>query len=88
MAKGKNENKTESKAQQTHQVAIVTGGTRGIGAEISRALISQGYTVVAFYAGHEDTAKAFIQETGHFAMKVDVTDGVACEAAVHNIDKK
>ncbi len=43
----------------TNKVAIVTGGTRGIGLEISRTLMADGYKVAAFYAGNEPAAKAF-----------------------------
>ena len=42
-----------------NKVAIVTGGTRGIGLEISRDLIKNGYRVAAFYAGNDQAAKAF-----------------------------
>ena len=60
------------------RVAIVTGGTRGIGEAISLALRDRGHTVVANYAGNEERAKAFTQETGIPAYKWDVGDHEAC----------
>ena len=60
------------------RVAIVTGGTRGIGEAISTALKDQGFTVVANYAGNEDKARAFTQATGIKAYKWDVGDHQAC----------
>jgi acetoacetyl-CoA reductase len=56
------------------RVAIVTGGTRGIGKAISLALRDQGRTVVANYAGNEEKARAFTEETGIAAYKWDVGD--------------
>ena len=46
------------------RVAIVTGGTRGIGEAISLALRDMGYTVAANYAGNEEKARAFTEKTG------------------------
>jgi len=60
------------------RVAIVTGGTRGIGEAISRRLQRQGHTVVANYAGNDAKAKAFSAETGIAAIKWDVGDHEAC----------
>jgi len=59
-------------------VAIVTGGTRGIGAAISMALKDRGHTVVANYAGNTDAAKAFSEETGIPTYRWDVGDHQAC----------
>lgn len=56
------------------RVAIVTGGTRGIGRAICQALQSQGFTVVANYGGNEERAKAFTAETGISAYRWDVGD--------------
>lgn len=70
------------------KLAIVTGGTRGIGLEISKALIADGYQVAALYAGNEKTAKAFKDETGHATYKIDVTDMEACIAGVEKMIKK
>jgi acetoacetyl-CoA reductase len=60
------------------RVAIVTGGTRGIGRAISEALCDEGVTVVANYAGNEEKARAFNEETGIKAYKWDVGDHQAC----------
>lgn len=56
------------------RVALVTGGTRGIGAAISRNLRDAGRDVVAAYAGNEHAAKEFEENTGIKTMKVDVSD--------------
>jgi len=56
------------------RVAIVTGGTRGIGRAICEALKAQGFTVVANYAGNEEKARAFSEETGIKSFKWDVGD--------------
>ena len=56
------------------RTAIVTGGTRGIGRAICEALRDQGATVVANYAGNEEKARAFTDETGIKAYKWDVGD--------------
>jgi acetoacetyl-CoA reductase len=66
-------------------VAIVTGGTRGIGRAISVALKDQGCTVVANYAHDDAKAEAFSKETGIAAKKWDVADFDACLAAVNAI---
>ena len=60
------------------RVAIVTGGTRGIGRAICEALKDDGFTVVANYGGNEEKAKAFTAETGIPAYKWDVGDHQAC----------
>ena len=67
------------------RVALVTGGTRGIGAEISRELKSAGRRVVASYAGNDAAAQAFAAETAIRVMKFDAGDFAACEAAVRQI---
>jgi acetoacetyl-CoA reductase len=67
------------------RVALVTGGTRGIGAEICRALKAVGRTVVASYAGNEEAAEKFRQETGIAALRFDAGDYAACEDAVKKI---
>ena len=56
------------------RVAIVTGGTRGIGRAICEALQAQGRTVVANYAGNEEKARTFTEETGIKAYRWDVGD--------------
>ncbi|WP_310532825.1 acetoacetyl-CoA reductase [Novosphingobium sp.] len=60
------------------KVAIVTGGTRGIGQAISLALKEMGFTVVANYAGNESAAAKFSAETGIATSKWDVGDHQAC----------
>jgi acetoacetyl-CoA reductase len=64
------------------RVALVTGGTRGIGAAISKALQHAGRSVVASYAGNEEAAAAFGRETGIRTMKFDAGDFDACKAAI------
>ncbi|PKP63567.1 MAG: beta-ketoacyl-ACP reductase, partial [Alphaproteobacteria bacterium HGW-Alphaproteobacteria-9] len=62
------------------RVAIVTGGTRGIGAAICKRLQRQGHTVIANYAGNEEKARAFTAETGVPAYRWDVGDHEAAMA--------
>jgi acetoacetyl-CoA reductase len=67
------------------RVAVVTGGTRGIGRAISEALKKAGYKVAANYAGNEEAAKQFTKETGIPAARFDVSDYKACEAGLAKI---
>ena len=67
------------------RVALVTGGTRGIGQAISLALKSEGYTVAANYAGNDEAAAKFKDETGIPVYKFDVGDFDAVSAAVAQI---
>ncbi len=67
------------------RVAIVTGGTRGIGEAISIALKDQGFTVAANYAGNTERAKAFTDRTGIATYQWDVADHAACLAATAQI---
>ena len=67
------------------RVAIVTGGTRGIGRSISTALKEAGYRVAATYAGNDEAARAFHAETGVPTTKFDVADFSACQAGVAKI---
>jgi acetoacetyl-CoA reductase len=60
------------------RVAIVTGGTRGIGEAISLALKEAGVTVAATYAGNDERAREFTERTGIKAYKWDVADHQAC----------
>jgi acetoacetyl-CoA reductase len=60
------------------RIAVVTGGTRGIGEAISLALRDMGVTVVANYAGNEEKAQAFTKETGIRAYRWDVGNHQAC----------
>ena len=68
-------------------VAIVTGGTRGIGEAISVALRDAGHTVAAVYAGNNEAAKRFEERTAIRTYKFDVSDYEACEDAVARIAK-
>ncbi len=68
------------------RVALVTGGTRGIGAAISRMLKLRGYNVAANYAGNDVAAKAFKEETRIPVYKFDVGDFEAVKAAVAQIE--
>ena len=68
------------------RVAVVTGGTRGIGEAISIALKNAGYTVAANYAGNDERARAFTERTGISAYKWDVSDFDACVAGVKRIE--
>ncbi|HEX2257863.1 MAG TPA: acetoacetyl-CoA reductase [Afifellaceae bacterium] len=67
------------------RTALVTGGTRGIGAAIARALKEAGHNVAATYAGNEEKAKAFRDETGIAVFKWDVTDPEACAEGVARV---
>ncbi|NOT70663.1 MAG: beta-ketoacyl-ACP reductase [Hyphomicrobium sp.] len=69
------------------RVALVTGGTRGIGHAISIALKAAGYRVAASYAGNDAAAQAFQAETGIPVYKFDVASFEACEEAVKRIEK-
>jgi acetoacetyl-CoA reductase len=69
------------------RVALVTGGTRGIGAAISRMLKLRGYSVAANYAGNDVAATAFKEGTGIPVYKFDVSDFDAVRAAVEQIEK-
>jgi acetoacetyl-CoA reductase len=67
-------------------VAIVTGGTRGIGEAISIALRDMGMKVAANYAGNEERARAFAERTGIAAYKWDVADFNACQEGVRQVE--
>jgi acetoacetyl-CoA reductase len=70
------------------RVAVVTGGTRGIGEAISVALKNAGYTVAANYAGNDAAAKAFHDKTGIAVFKFDVAEFKSCEQGVAEITQK
>ncbi|MGE5504922.1 MAG: acetoacetyl-CoA reductase [Actinomycetota bacterium] len=67
------------------RLAVVTGGTRGIGRAISEGLKNKGYKVVANYFGNAEAAKKFTEETGIPAMRWDVANYAECEAAIGKI---
>jgi acetoacetyl-CoA reductase len=68
------------------RVAIVTGGSRGIGEAISTALRDQGIAVAANYGGNDEKARAFTEATGIKAYKWDVSDLDACIAGVAQVE--
>jgi acetoacetyl-CoA reductase len=67
------------------RVALVTGGTRGIGEAISKALKDAGRTVVATYAHNDEAAQAFAAQTGAKVYKFDVANFEECKAAIEKI---
>ncbi len=69
------------------RVALVTGGSRGIGAAISKALKDAGYTVAANYAGNDEAAQAFTAETGIRTFKWSVADYDACAAGIKQVEQ-
>ena len=68
------------------KVALVTGGSRGIGAAISIALKNAGYSVAANYAGNDEAAQKFKAETGIPVYKWSVADYDACEAGIKQVE--
>ena len=68
------------------RVALVTGGTRGIGAAIAKALAAAGHNVAATYAGNEEKANAFKSETGIAVFKWDVADAAASAEGVKQVE--
>ncbi len=67
------------------RVALVTGGTRGIGKAICISLENAGYEVAATYGGNDEAARKFTEETGIKAYKWDVGDFGACQAGVAQV---
>ncbi|MBB4479531.1 MULTISPECIES: beta-ketoacyl-ACP reductase [Rhizobium] len=70
------------------RVALVTGGTRGIGAAISMALKNAGYRVAATYAGNDEKARAFHEVTGVAVFKWDVSDYAACGEGIAKVESE
>src|SRR6186997_3367109 len=68
------------------RVAVVTGGTRGIGAAISKALKAAGYKVAATYAGNDEAAQKFKADTGIAVYKWDVSSYDACAAGLKQVE--
>jgi len=68
------------------RVALVTGGTRGIGAAIAKALKAAGYTVAANYGGNDEAAQKFKAETGIPVFKWDVSSFEACAAGIKQVE--
>ena len=69
------------------RVALVTGGSRGIGAAISKALKEAGYTVAANYAGDDEAAAKFKEETGIPVYKWSVADYEACAEGIAKVEE-
>jgi acetoacetyl-CoA reductase len=70
------------------RIALVTGGTRGIGEAICIHLQEEGYEVVANYAGNDEKAQAFSASTGIPTYKFDVADFEACKAGIEKIESE
>lgn len=68
------------------RVALVTGGTRGIGAAIANSLKEEGYNVAASYAGNEEAAKAFTEQTGIATYKWNVADYAESQAGIAKVE--
>ena len=68
------------------RVAVVTGGTRGIGAIVSDQLKTKGYNVAAIYSGNHEAANKFNVDSGIATYKVDVSDFNACKAGIAQIE--
>lgn len=69
------------------RVAVVTGGTRGIGGIVSTQLKAKGYKVAAVFGGNTDAAKKFGDDTGIAVYKFDVSDYNACEEGIALIEQ-
>ncbi len=70
----------------TKRIALVTGGTRGIGAAISIGLKNAGYKVAANYAANDEAAEAFKKETGIPVFKFNIADFTACQQGVKDVE--
>ena len=68
------------------RTALVTGGSRGIGAAISNALKDAGYTVAATYAGNDEAAASFTDETGIKTYKWNVGDYAESKAGIEQVE--
>src|SRR5882672_4257862 len=67
------------------RVAVVTGGTRGIGAAVSKALKAAGYNVAANYGGNDEAAAKFKAETGINVYKWDVSSYDSCVEGIRQV---
>ncbi len=70
------------------RIALVTGGSRGIGAAISKELKDKGYTVGATYAGNDEAAAAFTKETGIKTYKWNVADYDDSKAGIEKVESE
>jgi acetoacetyl-CoA reductase len=74
------------KGRKMSRVALVSGGTRGIGAAISKGLKAAGYKVAANYAGNDEAAAKFKSETGIAVYKWDVSSFDACSEGIKKVE--
>lgn len=70
------------------KVAVVTGGTRGIGKAIAVKLLAEGYAVAAIYHGNKQAAKDFEAETDMKSWQCDICDFESCQKTIEAIEKK
>jgi len=75
-----------SRGRPMSRVALVTGGTRGIGAAIAKALKAAGYKVAANYGGNDEAAQKFKGETGIPVFKWDVSSFEACSEGIKKVE--
>ena len=73
-------------SKTSNRTALVTGGSRGIGAAVSKALQAAGYKVAANYAGNDEAAQRFKSETGIPVFKWSVADYDACAAGIKQVE--
>lgn len=72
----------------TRKLAIVTGGTRGIGAATAKALKEKGYLVVSLYGNDDEVASKFHHDTGIMIKKCDVSDFKQCQDSIASIEEQ
>ncbi len=82
----KKEDKQKTPMPNSEKVALVSGGTRGIGLEITKALRADGFQVAALYRGNEDAARHCEEETGARALQCNVSDFSACQDLIEMIE--
>ncbi len=70
------------------RTALVTGGTRGIGESISKALKAEGYNVAATYAGNDEKAAAFTEATGIKTYKWNAADYTASKDGIAQVENE
>ena len=70
------------------RIALVTGGSRGIGAAVSKALMADGYRVAATYSSNDQKAAAFTEETGIKTYKWDVSNYDACISGISKVESE
>jgi acetoacetyl-CoA reductase len=68
------------------RVAVVTGGTRGIGAAIAKAFKAADHKVAVTYSGNEEAAEKFRQETGILALRWDASDYAQCQEGIRKVE--